>query len=617
MVSDILFGAVMGIGQSLSAKRDFEREIFKQDQEKAARMEELREEYRLSGENALALQKAQQETERLKQEAQTAEEMNQHRSYLSMVFPDATEEEIDALSLRVRSAGLSTSSLMNAPNAYSLLNSMLEDQRAGTRRATAAPPRTPVNVSPLAEEGGQSPGPDQVDWPAVDAELEASQGAGAAPMPEELSEPLAKPTIPTVDVVSILPDFKSLYGKAEQTATGVTEGTYYSTTGPGKKGFRLGEKESADLMGAIATMKENILDSEENYGTYYNAFPKLHSIIARGPKDLRGKLQLELPKEAKQEAVSLLDDVITPFQIRKNSKYSRELGAWVLRGAKVPQQGDVHQLGALMNILRTQRGTLSSKDYDMVAKLAAEKIESIGGPGTLTNATHADLYDNVLLRGLNEKYGDGSDAYGVAILDPETDTVFDRILIAAGREKLASNVSQGFNEFKRGKQDAAIGNTALEMLPAVIAAVDTSDSDKYWKTLFREAQAYSSLTEENIQQLASGAANLPFRPDEQKKIAVVALDAKKAVASTTRSLGENKAGRLYATRDTERGEGVYAVFNDDGKVVAYWKKKPPRPLMGITFVGERAPQRNPYEVSSSLSPQERVQMLRKAEAEND
>jgi len=559
MVSDILFGAVMGIGQSLSAKRDFEREVFKQDREKAARMEELREEYRLSGENALALQKAQQETERLKQEAQTAEEMNQHRSYLSMVFPDATKEEIDTLSLRVRSAGLSTSSLMNAPNAYSLLNSMLEDQRTGTRRATAAPPRTPVNVSPLAEGEGQPSSPDQVNWKAWDAELEASQGAGAAPMPEDAPAPV----IPhkTVSVSDKIPNFTSGRGK-QNPNTGVTTGVYWTKTGPTQQPLQDALKDENSNAKTLATSWEGIGTYISDTPNDYNGFKQITGHQYIGSVEYRSFLS-----GAKSEANILLP-LIQRWDVQKNSAFAADINAHVLQSAVATSPEEVLNLGAYLYLLKEKSGELSEQQYATVAKLAAGTLDNISGGGLWENASHATLSENSLLRELasNRRYGAGANAQGLPLLKPDTDTVFDRILAAAGREDLASDVTRGYTEYRKGKAAERLSAKAMEQLPDVFYAKESLNetSPDYTKALFSYAKRINLLSLKDLERLNNGEIQ-GIHPEDAAAVAQEALEAQEVV-QTAKELavqqGLDPDNYAYAAR---KKNGKFVVFGPDGQ----------------------------------------------------
>ena len=96
MVSDILFGAVMGTAQAISSKRDFEREVFAQDRERAARMDELRETYRIQGENQLAVERERIKQQETKQQAETDQKLRELANSFAMNFRLGVKEANEA-----------------------------------------------------------------------------------------------------------------------------------------------------------------------------------------------------------------------------------------------------------------------------------------------------------------------------------------------------------------------------------------------------------------------------------------------------------------------------------------------------------------------------------------
>lgn len=152
MVSDILFGAVMGTAQAISSKRDFEREVFAQDRERAARMDELRETYRIQGENALAVKREELKQQEMKSQAETDQKRQQFINSYMTVYGLGENEARTATDMSM-SMGFNPNVFVSQGGITALTVIAAHANKSSKRGAATGEKGTP----PLPEDGGGVP----------------------------------------------------------------------------------------------------------------------------------------------------------------------------------------------------------------------------------------------------------------------------------------------------------------------------------------------------------------------------------------------------------------------------------------------------------------------------
>lgn len=370
MVSDILFGAVMGTAQAISSKRDFEREVFAADRERAARMDELRETYRLQGENSLAVERERIKQQDMKQQADAESKISELTNLTRTLFPDRSPEEIISAARAMSSSGLSPSTVAQNQDLVDMFmqganrNLYYGGQGVGT-------PSGAGDVSQSRRDAivnGELPtDPNKVDWKAWDAELEASVPANEAGTPDAAPAP-QRPVVTTSPIGQARTEYfsdKVPFGGILKTS-GLGKGKY-TQDGNIKREFF--EKKGDLPQGVWETIKQQKASSVKNDFPEGSRNTKVYAALtAAVPVSNRGP---DFAKKVKEEdvpntIVSMMETMVEDAMLPKQEVTNEHGDVWFGYVNKTPilGQDDANrirtngkELGAIVHILGASQGS--------------------------------------------------------------------------------------------------------------------------------------------------------------------------------------------------------------------------------------------------------------------
>jgi len=325
MVSDILFGAVMGTAQAISSKRDFEREVFAQDRERAARMDELRETYRIQGENALAVKREDLKQQEMKNQAETDQKRQQFINSYMTVYGLGENEARTATDMSM-SMGFNPNVFVSPGGSTALTVIAAHANNSSKRGAATGEKGTP----PLPEDGGEVPAWWNVPIGTISphnrqsvivnkkAHVKEIGASKAAPTIKSVTQSIQKsisdPNLNTVDTVqtkvrSLVPQDEIKAGVAEPKYPAVVSQQNYLAEMLTQDIFQ--DKTFADVNGEIRTVYYDGV--RPGVGTHLQPVIKkaseqggiILSILASNPQDKN-----KLSNARRKQLVNLLADAV-------------------------------------------------------------------------------------------------------------------------------------------------------------------------------------------------------------------------------------------------------------------------------------------------------------------
>jgi hypothetical protein len=477
MVSDILFGAVMGTAQAISSKRDFEREVFAQDRERAARMDELRETYRLQGENSLAVERERIKQQDMKQQADAESKISELTNLTRTLFPDRSPEEIISAARAMSSSGLIPSTVAQNQDLVDMFmqganrNLYYGGQGVGT-------PSGAGDVSQSRRDAivnGELPtDPNKVDWKAWDAELEASVPANEAGTPDAAPAP-QRPVVTTSPIGQARTEYfsdKVPFGGILKTS-GLGKGKY-TQDGNIKREFF--EKKGDLPQGVWETIKQQKASSVKNdfpegsrNTKVYAALTAAVPVSNRGPDFAKKVKEEDVPNTIVSMMETMVEDAMLPKQ-----EVTNEYGdVWFGYVNKTPilGQDDANrirtngkELGAIVHILGASQGSDSlfvskNSQNDLLFKAAdllfgemrkdAPKVSHTsellvlhkGALQMIDNAT-GGLGSKIMLDYYAHKYGIGGGSLRPAVSEYTKTAVSSRAAAQAAQDQPAPTTAQ-------------------------------------------------------------------------------------------------------------------------------------------------------------------------------